>query len=144
MDDGPRDHHLDDGRGSEVDFHGELLGEATSRNGTHAPRAEHVDGLALRGEKCSACRWFEVRIYRVSSSSPTTEYVVETVGRTEVPGERTRTRIERTDAPHWVIECLVQRRDGDVFIPTVSRRALAQVATRDRAIEDAFINRVVA
>lgn len=95
-------------------------------------------------------RWFEVTIYADDDG----EYVVHTVGRTELPDERDLGRVERTSSPYDVIELLTVRRTsarhghGDrrasaPYIPRASARALAQAAEFDDGLHDAYL-RVVA
>lgn len=119
-------------------FDGELLSTSSSHRDSHThPEHEPSQG------RCSACRWFEVWIYRATDDAGETEYYIDTRGQSIIPGERCRTRVERTPSAQWVVECLAQRRDGETFIPTVSRRALAEAAAKDSAIDDAFINRAI-
>ena len=120
-----------------ISFDGQLLGEASSHRSGHS---EHPVPYAPVGFRCSACRWFEVRIFKTDKE----EYVVEITGQTLVEGERVRHRAELTSSAHWVIEMLTQREGDRRFIPLVSRRALAEAAARDLQIEHAYFNRVVA
>lgn len=124
--------------GHEAKFFGAMLSEASSHETTHT----HAMGT-LPTQRCSACRWFEVRIYR--SAGEPAMYYVEMRGRSILEGETDRGRIESTPSAHWVVECLVQHRNGsEAFIPNVSRRALAEAAAVDVGIDDAFVNRAVA
>lgn len=125
------------GYDSVITFDGQLLGEASSHRSGHS---EHEPDFAPIGTRCSACRWFEVRIFRTDQD----EYVVEITGQTLVEGERVRHRAEITTSAHWVVEMLTQREGDRRFIPLVSRRALAEAAARDLQIEHAYLNRVVA
>lgn len=123
----------------EMTFDGVLLGAATSRRTNHADHGE-CETYPCPGSRCSACRWFEVSIFKSCDG----QYVVELTGQTIVPGERTRHRVEVTPSPSWVIDVLTQR-DGDrTFIPHVSRRALAEASTRDPGIELVYCQRGVA
>lgn len=143
--------------GDEVRFTGQLLGFGTSRrdNHNHYPRR-----FAAKGEKCSACRWLEVYLYRryadeevdLAATPPTlakitpvpTDYVVHTVGATDVPGEHRLSRISFTTSAFEVLELLTVRRPGDEpFVAAQASRALAQAASLDRGIRDAYINRAV-
>lgn len=132
------------------EFTGRPLGFGTSRrdNHSHYPR-----NFAGKGEKCSACRWFEVTLYeRVRSddgagSDPggtVSDYVVHTVGGSDVPGEHRLSRVEFTTSAFEVIELLTVRHPGkEPFIAVQSQRALAQAASRDENIRDAYINRAI-
>lgn len=122
---------------SALQFEGVLLGSASSRRNNHSP---HEGDCALPGVRCSACRWFEVRIFRTIEQ----EYVVEMTGQTVVYGEKTRHRAELTRSPHWVVEVLTQRDNDRRFIPLVSKRALSEAAANDVALEDAYLRRTVA
>lgn len=124
------------GYNSIITFEGRLLGEASSFRDSHT----HETDYAPVGTRCSACRWFEVKIFLTDDN----EYVVEMTGQTQVDGERVRHRAESTLSPHWVVEMLTQRENDRRFIPLVSRRALAEAAARDSGIENAYVNRVVA
>jgi hypothetical protein len=79
-----------------VRFCGVRLAQTTSRRHEH----DHPDrdGVQVRyatpGERCSACRWFEVAIYRSTAGV----YAVHTLGHSIVPGEIRKTRVEITDA----------------------------------------------
>jgi hypothetical protein len=122
---------------STLTFSGDLIGEASSQRRRHT---EHDQPFAAPGLRCSACRWFEVRIFRTADL----EYVVEMTGQTIVDGERVRHRVETTASPYWVIDILTQHDAERRFIPIVSKRALAEAAARDVAIESAYVARVVA
>ena len=138
-------------------FIGALLGASTSQTEVHT---DHPDEYARRGEKCSACRWFEVYIYRrktdvnVRSDAHTSadfdnyravyDYVVHTVGGSAVPREKRFSRVQGTTSPFDVIELLTVRPvDRDPFIAAQSARALAQAADLDDGIREAYINRAV-
>jgi hypothetical protein len=133
---------------------GELLGFTSSRRDEHTHAGPHVTG----GDRCAACRWLEVRIFAVdaervpredggddvtswSEVDARAEYLVLTYGMTTVPGEIVRRRAAWTDSEFEVVTFLTQRRDGQSFIPLTSERALAQAASFDDRIRDAFVNR---
>lgn len=135
-----RGYDFDTGTLRDYDFTGRLLGEGTSRSDRHVRLVHDTDSFAAPGERCSACRWFEVRIYAFyeSDGEPAPEtpsyqagYYVETVGRTVVPGEVDRHRVRRVTDPRRVVATLVQEKDGRVFVPQPSRAALDQAADRD-------------
>lgn len=142
-------------------FHGKLLGAGSSLRDEHVhDRAR--DRYAPRGVRCSACRWFEVAIYRryftegidleTDPKSPKIypidpepgDYVVHTVGASIVPNENRLSRISSTDSAFEVVELLtVRRQNQEPWIPSQSSRALARAAETDDGIRDAYINRAV-
>jgi len=133
--------------GQEYSFTGYALGVATSRADQHT----HSTRYAAPGDKCSACRWFSVGIYRVFAE-PTGSgerlkprgYVVQTVGESVIPGEQRLARVEETPSAYDVLELLtVRRRGAEPFITSQSLRALAQAARLDEDMRDAYINRAV-
>lgn len=128
---------------------GALIGFASSQRDEHTHRhSEHAEP----GQRCSACRWFEVRILRAEaeltedgvSEEPRGRYLVLTYGRSEVPGETDKRRAVWTDSPFEVLEVLTQRDRGAPFLPSASARALAQAAAWDDDLTDAYVNRAVA
>lgn len=116
---------------------GRLLGQSSSE----APRHAHRTEKPRPGERCSACRWMRVTILFDEHAG---QYVVVNEGLTRVPGETQRGRIERTTSPVWVIECLTRpdRSSNGRYIPTVSRKALAEAAASDAALAEQFSTRV--
>lgn len=124
---------------------GRLLGFGSSQ------RADHTHGRG-GGEpsrrRCPACRWFEIRILRVSEQSQATPgpYLVHTLGPSTVPGERTFVRSEFAVTAYEVIElCTVRQGErGEPYMPAAAARALSQAAGVDDAIQDAYVNRAVA
>lgn len=135
--------------GEPHEFYGRLLGAGTSRADHHT---DHASRYADRGEKCSACRWFEVALYRRlqptttgnGGESQTADYVVHTVGGSAVPGEERRSRVSYTSSAFEVIELLTVRpHRGEPFIAQQSARALAQAASLDDDMRESYINRAV-
>jgi len=125
-----------------VSITGKLIGYASSHRDRHNP---HTGDFAARGEKCSACRWFECRIFRVDPRhSRGNNYAVHTQGPSLVPGEFVKCRIAFAQTGYEVIELLTVRQSNSVFLPAASSRAIAQAAGLDRDIETAYINRAVA
>jgi hypothetical protein len=138
-----------------VEFHGHVLGNASSQQAGHRG---HAGGWAPKRVKCSACRWLEVTIYlRLRRSDnpvsdddePTYDYVVYTVGASNVPSEIDFIRLWQTTSAFEVVELLTVRRgqtDGstETFIPPQHARALAQAASVDDDIREAYVNRAVA
>lgn len=125
------------------EFHGQLLGEGSSRRPRHE-RLVHPEGrFAVPGDRCSACRWFEVRIYAVQDPTErpahrqprtTAGYYIETVGRSIVPGEVDRRRVRRVFEPHRVVSTLVTEQEDRVFLPYPSRVALDLAADADERL----------
>lgn len=115
----------------ELEFRGTLLARASSQRAEHNEYAVHRDGHAQQFERCSACRWFEVELYR--SDDPEARWVAHTVGRTTVPGEDTRHRLRATSDPRRVVSFLTvaDRDSGVVRVPTVTRGALDRAADAD-------------
>jgi hypothetical protein len=133
--------------GEEHVFTGYALGVATSRAEQHT----HATRYAAPGDKCSACRWFSVGIYRVFDAPDGADarprargYVVQTVGESVVPGEQRLARVQETASAYEVLELLtVRRRGAEPFITPQSLRALAQAAHLDDDLRDAYVNRAV-
>lgn len=116
-------------------------------------RTEHT--CRSTGEKgCRGCRWFETRLYRrdgflsdVMLTMPdgrhvapdaTTEYKLEIIGRSIVPGEVDRIRTEYTTSANAVVDFLALGEPGHRYVPKVSRRVLHEAADLDEAIGDAL------
>lgn len=134
-----REHTVLGRDGVEIRIVGRLLAYGTSERDEHshpvpgdAPRG-HPDRYAEPGDRCSACRWFEVGIYAVAGElagddrctcsggdggangwhedrcgvEPASgRYLVVTAGRTVVPDELDFRRAEFTDSPFDVVELL--------------------------------------
>jgi hypothetical protein len=110
--------------------------------------------FAAKGERCNACRWFEVSIYVVEDGvarthdsvghyAPGREYVVHTVGQSRVPEEKTFQRVMRTTSAFELVEFLTVRKPGDTFLPEPSARALARLADVYDDVREAYVNRAV-
>ncbi len=134
--------------GNELDFTGRELGYASSH------REEHTHGAApyaARGIPCKACRWIDLHIYRVEGingvynpdmavapddglEKPEGEYLVYTVGRSEVPGEIQMIRLFWTDKGSTVVKACVYkgRLDG------VNREVVQAAAVHDPEIAKAL------
>lgn len=146
-----RDHELA-GRDDEViRLRGRLLGFASSESDHH--QHHDPDGYPRPGERCSACRWFECRIFEVQAvlspdhqpAAPDGRYLVLTYGLSEVPGEVDKRRAVWVTSPHEIIELLTQRgrSDRQAFLPAASARALAQAAHWSPEVNEAYVNRAV-
>lgn len=112
-----------------------MLGHETSHRATHY---KHTTEFAAHGSRCSACRWFEVSLFRTS-----TNYVIWSCGHTIVPGEQSRITIHETDNEFTVVEHLTVRKGSTVFLPQPSALVLAQASKYDDGIQDAYLNRAV-
>lgn len=118
----------------------QLLGYATSQRDQHRNH-DLADFMPANNGRCSACRWFEIRIFRVTD--PITvggQYIVHTYGRTIIPGEIELCRLYVTSSPHEIIEFLTVHKNGYVFVPVASIHALAQAAHWDSEIEKAYLS----
>lgn len=133
-------YNFDTGALEEHRFTGHLLGQGTTHRQEHLDLIHDVNSFAAPGERCPACRWFEVRIYAVDAGADDDDesggYYVETVGRSTVPGEVDRRRVRRVFEPRRIVATLVQSKDGRVFVPLPSRGALEQAADRDPRIAE--------
>jgi hypothetical protein len=136
----------------------QLIGYGSSRVEHHR---DHVDGgheFASKNERCSACRWNEVRIFKFTSitelsplkhmqslHSISQPYLVHTLGLSIVPNEFTKCRTLWVSGGYEIVEVLTVRpRDGDVFLPGPAARALARAAELDESIRRAYVDRAVA
>lgn len=148
--------------GEPFGFLGAPLGAGTSYREDHLHDRERTP-YARRGDRCSACRWFEVAIYRRYNTDGIDletdpeypriyplddplpgDYVIHTVGASAVPGETRLSRISVTDSAYEVVELLtVRRRDEEPWIPAQSARALARASQVDAKLRDAYVNRAV-
>lgn len=158
---------------AELEIHGRLIGFASSFRDehTHPVHNDREDVQYVQsGARCSACRWFEVRIFTVEcvytdkctcpaksdndvisrahqancgELPPEHKYLVLTYGITTVPGESHKRRAVWTDSPYEIVEILTQRNASGTFLPATSARVLSQAAGSDSGIRDAYINRAV-
>lgn len=133
-----RDYNFDTQRMQMVSFNGRRIGAASSREDEHSHPESRT---AVRGERCSACRWFEVRIYvdegvREKRERRDGGYVLETIGRSIVEGEHDRFRARRFHDPWLVVAKLVKRVDDNTFLPTVAQLALEEAAENDSALDE--------
>lgn len=143
----------------EIEIYAKLIGQASS----HGPAHTGHDGFdfARARQRCSKCRWFDVRIFQVvhefkdecdcgasgdehaqlcGACEPRARYLVATQGLSIVPGDTQRRAAEWTDHPYRVLSCLVQVGEAGPFLPRTSRMAVASAASCDPMIERAFIN----
>lgn len=118
---------------------GTRLGSSSSLRGHH----NHEGDFAQPGPatRCPACRWTEIDIV---FDEGTERYVVVIQGKSRVPGEIDRCRVERTTSPLWVIETLhmPQRRSGGrPWLTKTATKAITEAARFDADIADAWHNR---
>lgn len=112
----------------DYEFDGCVIASSTSKQ-AHHPLLIHDEGeYAAEGTRCSACRWFDITIYRNLSEGG---WVVQTVGRSIVPGEDDRYRVHLCETPRAVVTALAQTRDNNVYLPKVAQRALDEAADND-------------
>lgn len=121
-----------------VSFHGIFLGMASS----HRDRHNHDGMYASRTDgKCSACRWFEPRIFRESAGRE--RFLIHHTGRSIVPHETDRTRAEWVLTATEVVEALATRRHGErVRLTVPAARVLAQASEHDDDLYDAYRDRI--
>lgn len=142
-------------------FTGERLAFVSSKMETHNHELVKVTDHPIpyplpKHQKCSACRWFEVSIFRVMENVemiPTQgvghRYLVNMIGRTIVQDEITFCRMEWAFSAHELLEIMTVRRPGtqerpsSVFFPKPNARALAMSCAYDTEIRDAWENRAV-
>ncbi len=139
-------------RDGESSFAGVLAAAVSSASNDHnhpttvpsVVDGNHLDVpcFAGRGQRCNACRWFEVRLY-VIEGDRSREYVVHTVGMSRVPGEVPYQRVRRTTSAYELVEFLTVRKTANVFLPPSSARALARLAEFYDDVRDAYVNRAV-
>lgn len=87
-------------------------------------------------ERCSACRWFEPRIF-LEKAEPGF-FGLYKVGQTIVPGEQVRRSYTRAGSAFELIESMAIRQG--TFLPTPARLVIAQAAGYDSEIRDAYLS----
>lgn len=103
-----------------VRFDGHLLGESSSE-----------EFAKSQGRS----RWHEIRLYKTTRD----EYVIEKVGRSEIPGEVDRSTVHVSTTARGALECLqTQDDDGVVYMTRVASLAVSEAAQKDPAIHQAF------
>lgn len=128
------------GRNDEtLTFTGQLLGFASSHNDEHSV---HKSQYAPPGWKCSACRWFEVGIYKLHGEDLETfaphKYIIHTRGQTSVPNETVFGRIKRVESVWKVLNALTQWVNNTPRLPEVSLIALEDAAEWDEDLDKAL------
>jgi hypothetical protein len=123
---------------------GQFIGYGTSRSERHR---NHVDGgraFAQKHERCSACRWNEVRIFKFSYGNDQNQFLIHTLGVSIVPGEFIKCRTVWTNGGYELVEMLTVRpHDGEVFLPGPAARALASASEFDENVRRAYVDRAV-
>lgn len=125
-----------------------LLGFASSHEDKHSLHTgEHAN--PKRGEKCSACRWVEVSIYDISKDPDARKrhrngiYLVQTVGRSDAPGEVDRTRLVPARNAPLVLEALYQSQGGTTYLTVPSRLAMGEASAYDESLARVWASRRV-
>lgn len=116
-------------------FRGSFLGFGTTQRDQHSNHSLDFADPTL-GEKCTACRWFELRIFDDVDSDC---YILLYSGRSIVPSESQRFRVERVYTAYELIEAVTVKREGTpqyLSVPAV--RALSQAAGFDTDIAAAY------
>lgn len=126
------------------DFNGKFLGVSISFREQHF--GHHGSAFADQGDRCNACRWFEIRLFRVTG---TKRYVIHYAGVSIVPGETLRAWHQTAHGAHETVEAVTTRRENQdtgepvVFLTRPAARVLAQAAGEDDDLLDAYVNRAV-
>lgn len=128
-------------------FNGALIGVSVTDHTHHI--CPFPGGYAPTSLRCTGCRWFETRLFRLTTEDSTalagTRFVLHHVGRSIVPGEVDFARHELARGGHEVIEAYTMRRPGErPFITKPGAKVLAQAASLDEDVEDAYVNRATA
>jgi hypothetical protein len=123
-----------DGRLNTVD--GMFLGMGSSHRPEH--KGHPGEQYAPRGVHCSTCRWTEIRIFQDTSG----RFCIVNCGASDVAGERDLVRVSSVATAFELAESLmtVDRRTRQKNLPMPARRALAQAASYNDALRDAYIN----
>jgi hypothetical protein len=130
-----------------------FVGYGTTQTSRHTGH-DNSDFATRSGERCSACRWYETRLFRVyDDHGDVKSYLVHHTGASRVPGEVDLYRYDDAYSAHEVVELFTIRphpddtdRQGRQRTPFLTRpgaRTLAMAARFDDALDDAYINRVV-
>lgn len=122
-----------------IEFDGMLLGAVSTHRPGH--RGHTPDQPVAKGQRCSGCRWYEVRIFRSDGG----HYAVHTVGASSLPNEVNRHRLRWAVSAREVIEILTTRHtQGEqpkIFLTDPAASVLAQATRFDEAILEAYDNR---
>lgn len=127
--------------GRVVAFTGEFIGFGSSKRANHSGHS--LGSYAVAGIPCSACRWFETRLFAIDNG-----YIVYNIGESIVDGEVPFYRAEFVHGPMELIEHLTTVRTNNnttrrtLNYPT--RRALSMASDRDKDVRDALVQRMEA
>jgi hypothetical protein len=115
---------------------GTFLGMGSSHRPYHKGHPDTE--WAPRRVHCSTCRWTELRLFKARDG----QLVVVNCGASDVPGERDLVRVSRVETPFELVESLTttDRTTQQTVLPMPARRALAQAASHDPEVRDAYIN----
>jgi hypothetical protein len=94
---------------------------------------------AKEGERCSACRWIEIRLFRfIPEESRQSFYIVHTTGQTIVPGESPKYTLHKpTPSADTVGEILtVVNRENKPMLSRPARMVLSCAAKYDESIAE--------
>lgn len=123
-------------QGEETTITGTFLGMGTSYRPEH--KNHDPQGHAPQRVHCSTCRWTEIRLFLGGSGM----FYVVNCGASDVPGERDLIKVMTVSTPFEVVENLttVDRYTRLATLTFPARRALAQAATHDVRLRDAYIH----
>lgn len=122
--------------GVEHTIQGRFLGMGSSYRPEH--KGHPTTQWAPKGVHCSTCRWTEVRLFKGHDG----KFVVVNCGASDVTEERDLVRVGLVETSFELVESLVaaDRRTHVPSLPMPARRALAQSASHDPQVRDAYIN----
>lgn len=128
-----------DRSGIEHRIAGTFLGMGTTYRPDH--KNHHSSVSAPPGVHCSTCRWTELRLFRMRADVGGALFIVN-CGASDVAGERDFIKVTQVDTAFELIEALTtaDRQTRRTVLPMPARRALAQAASHDRDVRDAYIN----
>lgn len=117
-----------------------ITGRFLGMGSSHRPEHKNHPGAryALPGVHCSTCRWTETRLFQDRNSV----YYLVRCGASEVEGEEDRVQVTRITSPLEVVETMAVTDPATrrPVLPPVARRALAQAASHDGPLRDAYLN----
>ena len=131
-----------------------FVGYGTTQTSRHTNH-DDSDFAPRSGARCSACRWYETRLFKVHdpSGNHPDHYIIHHSGASRVPGEVYLFRYEEAWSAHEVVELFTVRPDPDdtdshgrqrtPFLTRPGARTLAMAARFDDDVDDAYINRNV-
>lgn len=136
--------------GKTTNFQGQFIGYGSSHRHSHINHDTKENEFAEKGVTCSACRWFEVRIFRDNNQN---KFLLYTTGESAIPKEQPRYRSEWITSPYEIIESLTTVRshinnDGhrtqQTILSYAARKALSQAIYYNTELQEAYLARVVA